>query len=319
MIELRAVHKTFGAAHAVQGVSLTLHQGDFVALIGPSGSGKSTLLRLINRLVEPDQGQILFHGQDIRLTPVEALRRRMGYVIQAGGLFPHWTVARNIATVPTLLGWPAARTQARVDELLALLGLDAATYRGRYPHQLSGGQQQRVGVARALAADPDMLLMDEPFGALDPVSRAAMQQAMARIHRASGKTIVLVTHDIDEALRLASRVVLLDGGRIQQHGTPADLLAQPATPWVANFLGGSEIGLRRLALQSVAQILRPDEPTSSAPADGAPISAAASQRDALALCLARQVDRLAVADDQGKLLGAVHLADLLRPGPGAGL
>ena len=312
MIELREVHKTFGAAPAVQGVSLTIHQGDFTALIGPSGSGKSTLLRLINRLVDPDRGQILFHGQDIRLTPAAALRRRMGYVIQAGGLFPHWTVARNIGTVPSLLGWPAARTQARVDELLALLGLDAATYRGRYPHQLSGGQQQRVGVARALAAGPDMLLMDEPFGALDPVSRAAMQQEMARIHRASGTTVMLVTHDIDEALRLASRVVLLDGGRIQQHGTPADLLAQPATPWVENFLGGSEIGLRRLALHSVAHLLRPGEP-----AAGLPISATATQRDALALCLARQVDRLLVADDQGQPLGAVRLADLLRRGPGA--
>ena len=314
MIELREVHKSFGAAPAVHGVSLTIHQGEFIALIGPSGSGKSTLLRLMNRLVEPDRGQILFHGQDIRLTPADALRRRMGYVIQAGGLFPHWTVARNVGTVPSLLGWPAARTQARVDELLALLGLDAATYRGRYPHQLSGGQQQRVGVARALAADPDMLLMDEPFGALDPVSRAALQQEMARIHRASGKTIVLVTHDIDEALRLASRVLLLDGGRIQQHGPPADLLAQPATPWVAQFLGGSEIGLRQLALHSVAQILRPGEP-----AEGAPISVDATQRDALALCLARQVDRLAVADARGRPLGAVRLADVLRRAPGAGL
>ena len=310
MIELREVHKTFGAAPALQDVSLTIAQGEFTALIGPSGSGKSTLLRLINRLVEPDRGQILLHGQDIRLTPADALRRRMGYVIQAGGLFPHWTVARNIGTVPTLLGWPGARTAARVDELLALLGLDAATYRGRYPHQLSGGQQQRVGVARALAADPDMLLMDEPFGALDPVSRAALQQEMARIHQASGKTIVLVTHDIDEALRLASRVVLLDGGRIQQAAAPADLLAQPATPWVAQFLGGSEIGLRQLALQSVAQILRPGEL-----AGGTPISAAATQRDALALCLVRQVDRLPGGDAQGRPLGAVLFADLLRPGP----
>jgi osmoprotectant transport system ATP-binding protein len=186
-------------------------------LVGTSGSGKSTTLKMINRLLEPDRGTIRFAGEDIRQQPVLTLRRRMGYAIQSIGLFPHWTVAQNIATVPQLQKWPRARIADRVDELMALLGLEA-TLRDRYPHQLSGGQQQRVGVARALAADPEVLLMDEPFGALDPVTREALQQEMLRIHRLLGRTIVLVTHDIDEALRLADHLVLMDGGEVVQQG-----------------------------------------------------------------------------------------------------
>ena len=307
MIEWQAVSKSFGAVPAVKELSLTIAPGEFVVMIGASGSGKSTLLRMANRLVDPDQGRVLFKGQDTRALRAEDLRRRMGYAIQSIGLFAHWTVARNIATVPELLGWPAARIAARVDELLALFDLAPSLYRGRYPQQLSGGQQQRVGVARALAADPEVLLMDEPFGALDPVTRQALQGELARIHRASGKTIVLVTHDIDEALRLATRIVLLDRGRIVQAGPPAQLLLQPASDAVSDFIGRSDLGMKLLGLLSVADRLRAGE---SAP--GEPILASASLREALSAFVVRQTDRLPVVDAQGSAVGAIGFSDLLR-------
>ena len=307
MIEWQAVSKSFCNVPAVKELSLTIAPGEFVVLIGASGSGKSTLLRMANRLVDPDQGRVLFKGQDTRALRAEDLRRRMGYAIQSIGLFAHWTVARNIATVPELLGWPAERIAARVDELLALFDLDPGLYRGRYPQQLSGGQQQRVGVARALAADPEVLLMDEPFGALDPVTRQALQGELARIHRASGKTILLVTHDIDEALRLATRIVLLDRGRIVQAGPPAQLLSQPASDLVSDFIGRSDLGLKLLGLLSVADRLCAGE---SAP--GEPILASASLREALSAFVVRQTDRLPVVDAQGRPVGAIGLSDLLR-------
>ena len=307
MIQLDQVGKSFGAVTAVDDVSLTIARGELVVLIGASGSGKSTLLKIINRLVEHDRGRVLFLGAEIRSFKPEHLRRRMGYAIQSIGLFPHWTVARNVATVPELLGWPAARIAARVDELLTLLGLDPAGYRSRYPHQLSGGQQQRVGVARALAADPEVLLMDEPFGALDPVTRLALQQELARVHQASGKTIVLVTHDIEEALRLATRIVLLDHGRVVQAGTPAQLLEQPANAFVSDFIGRSDLGLKLLALQTVAERLRAGEVV-----EGEPVAASLSLREALSLFVLRRADRLPVVDAQGHPLGAIHFADLLR-------
>ncbi len=307
MIEWQAVSKSFGGLPAVEGLSLTIAQGEFVVLIGASGSGKSTLLRMANRLVEPDRGRVLFKGQDTRSLRAEDLRRRMGYAIQSIGLFAHWTVARNIATVPELLGWPAARIGARVDELLALFGLDPGVYRDRYPQQLSGGQQQRVGVARALAADPEVLLMDEPFGALDPVTRQVLQGELARIQRASGKTILLVTHDIDEALRLATRIVLLDRGRIVQAAAPVQLLRQPASGLVSDFIGRSELGLKLLGLQTVADRLNAGE---SAP--GEPILASASLREALSAFVERQTDRLPVADAQGRPVGVIGFCDLLQ-------
>ncbi len=307
MIELREVHKHFGPVRAVDGVSLRIAPGSLTALIGASGSGKSTLLRLINRLVEYDSGQILLDGRDIRDGPPEALRRRIGYVIQSIGLFPHWTVARNIGAVPLLLGWPARQIARRVDELLTLLGLDPAAYRGRYPHQLSGGQQQRVGVARALAARPAVLLMDEPFGALDPLTRQSLQQALAQLQQSLGSTIVLVTHDIDEALRLGGRLVLLDQGRIVQAGTPAQLLTEPVSARVTDFLGRATLGQRLLGLRRVAEILRCGEL-----ADGVPLQPEQSLQDALAAFLARRVQRLPVADAQGRPLGAIHFIDLLQ-------
>jgi osmoprotectant transport system ATP-binding protein len=314
VISLHDVNKRWGVTVALDGVSLDIRRGEFVVLVGPSGSGKSTLLKVINRLVEFDSGEVRFLGTPIRRLRPEDLRRRLGYAIQSTGLFPHWTVARNIATVPSLLGWPAARIAQRVDELLALLALDPATFRDRYPQQLSGGQQQRVGVARALAADPEMLLMDEPFGALDNLTRLALQQALADIQRRTGKTVLMVTHDITEALRLASRIVLLDRGRIVQVGSPNELLRSPADAFVSDFIGGGELGLRRLAQQRVADHLRP---RATAPGGGTPLTAENNLRDALSAFAEQACDRLDVVDADGRPVGVLYLADVL-PGAGAG-
>jgi osmoprotectant transport system ATP-binding protein len=302
------VTKRYGAWAAVDSLSLDIAEGELCVLMGASGSGKSTTLRMINRLVERDAGQILVHGTDVRDIAPESLRRRMGYAIQSIGLFPHWTVERNVATVPQLLGWPRARIRDRVTELLDLLGLDPARFRHRYPHHLSGGQQQRVGVARALAGDPEVLLMDEPFGALDPVTRAALQDELLRIHRASGKTIVLVTHDVDEALRLGTRVVLLDRGRILQAGPPLEVLDRPASEAVAAFVGRDDLGIRRLAATPVADRMRRGQPAS-----GEPLPESASLRRALSALLEQGTDRLPVVGAEGQPLGSIHAADILRP------
>jgi osmoprotectant transport system ATP-binding protein len=307
MIEFDQVTKYFQGEAAVKDLSLNIREGEFTVLIGTSGSGKSTTLKMINRLVEHDEGRIRFAGEEIRSFDTKALRRRMGYAIQSIGLFPHWNVAQNIATVPQLLKWPKARIEARVDELLDLLGLEAAQFRDRYPHQLSGGQQQRVGVARALAADPEVLLMDEPFGALDPVTRAALQQEIVRIHNLLGRTIVLVTHDIEEALRLADRIVLMDGGQIVQQGTPLELLTNPVNDFAREFFGRSELGIRLLSLRQVANSLRADERI-----DGVPIQADLSLREALSLFVDRQCQQLPVVDEQGVPCGVLHFSDLVR-------
>lgn len=306
MIEFTQVSKTFNGQSAVSDLNLHFKTGAFSVLIGTSGSGKSTTLKMINRLVEHDAGTIRFAGEEIRSLPLLALRRRMGYAIQSIGLFPHWTVAQNIATVPQLLKWPRAKIDARIDELMVLLGLDPQL-RGRYPHQLSGGQQQRVGVARALAADPEVLLMDEPFGALDPVTRGALQQEMKRIHRLLGRTIVLVTHDIDEALQLADNLVLMDGGRVVQQGTPLEMLTQPANEFVRTFFGRSELGVRLLSLRSVGDYVRPGEQV-----EGEPLDAAMTLRDALSAFVARRCEVLPVANAEGEPCGAIHFQDLLR-------
>lgn len=306
MIHFDRVSKYFSGKPAVKDLTLEIAAGDFTVLIGTSGSGKSTTLKMINRLIEHDEGQIRFAGEEIRRFDARTLRRRMGYAIQSIGLFPHWTVEKNIATVPVLLKWPKARIRARVNELLALLNLDP-TLATRYPHQLSGGQQQRVGVARALAADPEVLLMDEPFGALDPVTRGALQQEMLRIHRLSERTIVLVTHDIDEALALADRLVLMDGGEIIQQGKPVELLTQPKTPFVRDFFGRSELGVRLLSLGLVGMSARRGEWL-----DGEAIAASLTLREALSQFIARQTDKLPVVDDRQQPLGVLHFADLLR-------
>jgi len=306
MIEFDGVSRAFNGKAAVKDLSLQVAKGEFCVLLGTSGSGKSTTLKMINRLVEFDRGEIRFAGESIRQLDARMLRRRMGYAIQSIGLFPHWTVRKNIATVPVLLGWPRAQVNERITALLALLNLDAQLL-DRYPHQLSGGQQQRIGVARALAADPEVLLMDEPFGALDPVTRGVLQQEMLRIHQLSGRTIVLVTHDIDEALTLADRIVLMDNGEIVQQGRPVELLTQPKNDFVRDFFGRSEMGVRLLSLEQVGNAVRRGEWL-----PGEPIAAALTLRDALSQFIARRTDKLPVIDDQQRPLGVLHFGDLLQ-------
>ncbi len=242
---------------AVGDISLDVPAGELVVLIGPSGSGKSTVLRMINRLIEPSKGRILINGDDITAQDPVELRRRIGYVIQNVGLFPHQTIRTNVGTVPRLLGWNRKRTAARADELLELVGLDPKTYGGRYPNELSGGQRQRVGVARALAADPLVLLMDEPFSAVDPIVRGRLQEEFLRLQAAVRKTIVLVTHDIDEAVRLGDRIAVLgEGGRLLQYDRPPTLLGNPASDAVRDFVGADR-GIRRLTVTPVRTAMRP--------------------------------------------------------------
>jgi osmoprotectant transport system ATP-binding protein len=249
MIRLDGVGKEYAdGTVAVHELDLEVMPGEIVVLVGPSGCGKSTTLKMINRLIEPTSGRIFLEGRDVTAEDPVQLRRRIGYVIQQIGLFPHQKIATNVATVPSLIGTPRAEARERARELLALVGLDPDVYADRYPYQLSGGQQQRVGVARALAADPPVLLMDEPFAAVDPVVRARLQDEFLRLQEELDKTVVLVTHDIDEAVKMGDKVaVLAEGGRLAQFGTPAELLGHPADDFVADFVG-STVGLRRLTV-----------------------------------------------------------------------
>jgi osmoprotectant transport system ATP-binding protein len=307
MIEIERATKRYGGRPVVEGFSLHVAEGEFCVLIGPSGCGKSTLLRMINRLVPIDEGAIRIGGRDIRDIPAEALRRRIGYAIQSTGLFPHWTVADNVATVPRLLGWPPARIRERVEELLLMLRLDPAGFRARYPQQLSGGEQQRVGVARALAADPELLLMDEPFAALDPINRDRLQDELVRIHRLTKKTILFVTHDIEEALRLATRMAVMDRGRLVQEGRPIEILERPADDFVRDFVGRQGLGLKLLSVRRVGDRLRRGET-----AEGDPVPLDAPLREALSAMAQRRTDRLPVADAEGRPVGVIALADLVR-------
>jgi len=252
MIRLQGVGKTYGdGTVAVQELDLDVPRGSFVTLVGPSGCGKSTTLKMVNRLIEPTSGTITLDGEDVTRTDAVALRRRMGYVIQQIGLFPHQTVRTNVATVASLLGWDRKRTNERVDELLSLVGLEPAKYADRFPSQLSGGQRQRVGVARALVADPPVMLMDEPFGAVDPVVRVRLQDEFVALQERIGTTVLFVTHDIEEAVRLGHKVAVFEpGGRLAQYDTPARVLGAPADDYVADFVG-SDRGLRRLAVTGI--------------------------------------------------------------------
>ena len=307
MISFEHVTKTYEGRTAVDDVSMVVQSGEFCAFVGPSGAGKSTLLRLVNCLIKPDSGTIEYDGDDVtKLDPV-VLRRRFGYVIQSVGLFPHWTVAKNIATVPRLLGWPRKKIDDRVEELLLLVDLAPSEFRDRYPRQLSGGQQQRVGVARALAADPYCLLMDEPFGALDAVTRHALQGELARIQKKTGKTVLLVTHDVDEAIRLATRIAVMANGRLVQYATPEEILAAPADPFVASLFGGEAASLRLLKVRRVGDW---------AVADGAPpaqsIGPDETLENALARMLGSGLDALAVSDPGGGPKRVIRLDDLVR-------
>jgi osmoprotectant transport system ATP-binding protein len=255
MIRLVGVGKTYAdGTVAVEALDLDVPRGELVTLVGPSGCGKSTTLKMVNRLIEPTSGTITLDGDDVTHVDPVQLRRRIGYVIQQVGLFPHQTIRANVATVPTLLGWNKREARARSDELLEMVGLDPATYADRYPAQLSGGQRQRVGVARALAADPPVLLMDEPFGAVDPVVRNRLQEQFLALQAQLAKTVLLVTHDIDEAVRLGDRVAVFEqGGRLAQYDTPARVLGAPAGEFVTEFVGADR-GLRRLAVTQVEQV-----------------------------------------------------------------
>lgn len=242
------------AKDAVKEFSLTIPAGELVVFVGPSGCGKTTTMKMINRIIEPTSGKILIGGEDVTHTPAFELRRNIGYVIQQIGLFPHMTIAANVATVPNLLGWDKAKTKARVNELLELVGLDPAEYSNRYPKQLSGGQQQRVGVARALAADPAVLLMDEPFGATDPITRVRLQKEFRALQRELKKTVVFVTHDFEEALLLGDRIaVLSEQSHVEQYGTPLEILSAPATDRVKSFVGEAA-SVRMLGLVSLKDI-----------------------------------------------------------------
>jgi osmoprotectant transport system ATP-binding protein len=255
MIELESVTKRYGDFTAVDRVSFSVEEGEVCVVIGPSGCGKSTVLKMINRLLEPSGGEVRVFGRNVRDYRPESLRRQVGYVIQSVGLFPHMTVADNIAVVPRLLSWEKPRVAARVEELLGLIGLDPAVYARKYPSELSGGEAQRIGVARALAADPPLLLMDEPFGAVDPLNREVLQVEFAGILKRVRKTVVFVTHDLDEAIRLAGRIVILEKGRVVQHDAPENILAHPANRFVSDFVG-SDRALKRLARYPVSALMR---------------------------------------------------------------
>ncbi|MGR3452622.1 ABC transporter ATP-binding protein [Pseudooceanicola sp.] len=300
MIEIDRITKVYDGVPAVDAVTMTAESGTITVIVGTSGSGKTTLLRMINRLEEPTSGEVRINGESTLATKPHLLRRRIGYAIQGHGLFPHHTVARNIGAVPRLLNWPKDRIQARVDELLTLFSMNPAEFRDRFPAELSGGQQQRVGVARALASRPDLLLMDEPFGALDPIIRARAQDDLRRIQRALGSTIMLVTHDMEEAIRLGDRVAVMDGGHLVQYGTPAEIVANPATPFVADMIGDVERPLRLLSLVPVSEVVENGEaPGSALPAEG-------NLRDALSACL--WTGRTAVpVERDGAIVGRVTL------------
>jgi osmoprotectant transport system ATP-binding protein len=301
-IRLERLTKTYPGASrpAVSGLDLTMPRGELVALVGPSGCGKTTTLKMINRLIEPTGGTVWVDGVDIRTQPTHDLRRGIGYVIQQAGLFPHRTVGDNIATVPRLLGWERSRVNARVDELADLLRLDRGLL-GRYPSALSGGQQQRVGVARALAADPPVLLMDEPYSAVDPIVRAQLQDELLTLQREVHKTIVFVTHDIDEAIKLANRIAILNvGGILEQVDSPAEMLRAPRNDFVADFLGDDR-GIKRLSLMTVG-----DASLSKGPL----VAETATADDARSTMAELGYDWVAVCDGDDRLRGWIGAAEL---------
>ncbi|MFD2058909.1 ABC transporter ATP-binding protein [Mesorhizobium calcicola] len=306
MIEIEGITKRYDATTVVDDVSMVIEPRTIAVIVGTSGSGKTTLLRMINRLVEPTAGIIKLDGADNRSLPGYELRRSIGYAIQGHGLFPHRTVAQNIATVPVLLGWDKARIKARVDELMMLYQLDPEAFGPRYPHELSGGQQQRVGVARALAAEPNVLLMDEPFGALDPIIRTKAQEDLLAIQKRFGTTIILVTHDMEEAVHMGDKIAVMDAGKLVQYAKPAEILAKPASAFVETLVGASERPFRLLSLGRVSDAVEKGS------AEGEAISGDASQRDALAELLWSGRPALPVSGADGSPIGRVTVDGLVR-------
>jgi osmoprotectant transport system ATP-binding protein len=296
-------------AAAVDDLSLEIPAGSFCILVGPSGGGKTTALKMVNRLIPFDSGEIRIDGRDIKDLPLTELRRGIGYVIQQIGLFPHMSVGENIATVPRLLGWDRKRQRTRAIELLELVGLDEADAK-RYPSQLSGGQRQRVGLARALAADPPLLLMDEPFGALDPITRFRLQTELRRLQREVEKTVIFVTHDIDEAIQMGDRIAILrEGGVLAQYDSPDAILAHPADDFVAKFIG-EDRALRRLALKTVGELPLQVPGTAFALPDSW-VTPDTTLRNAVSLMLELKTDELAVKDGD-RVIGVFHLRDVNR-------
>ncbi|HEY8731469.1 MAG TPA: ABC transporter ATP-binding protein [Candidatus Limnocylindria bacterium] len=308
-VEFRLVTKRYADQVAVDQLSLTVPAGKICILVGPSGSGKTTSLKMVNRLIEPTSGAILIDGNDVTREDPVLLRRRIGYVIQQVGLFPHQTIAENVATVPRLLGWTGERIGARVTELLALVGLDPGRYAKRYPAQLSGGERQRAGVARALAAEPPVMLMDEPFGAVDPIVRDRLQGELLRIQRELGTTILFVTHDVDEAIRLGDRVAIMRDGRLVQYAPPGELIAHPADAFVAEFVGADR-GLKRLEVLTVGGAeIDPNVPRQQVDASAPILAPGMTLRQALALMLQHDA-RVGLVADGDRYLGVLELAKI---------
>lgn len=303
MIRLEKVNKTYeGGVHALKDINLTFEQGKINVLIGPSGCGKTTTMKLLNRLTEHTSGTITLNGQNIQeLSPVQ-LRRKMGYVIQNIGLFPHMTIFENVAAVPKLLKWDKKRIYNRVIELLEMVNLDPDMYKDRYPSELSGGQQQRIGVIRALAAEPETILMDEPFSALDPISREQLQDELVRLQEDIQKTIVFVTHDMDEALKIADQIILMKDGHVVQNGTPEELISNPADEFVEDFIGSKRIN-NGFDLPAVSKLMSNDFTS---------ITTEATVADAIDVMMKHQLEALPVVNNEEKFVGMLHLFTALQ-------
>jgi len=316
-IVFEGVSKSFttGSVPAVDGVSFRVAAGDLVVLLGPSGCGKTTLMKMVNRLYEPNQGKIWLGNKEIHTLPINELRRQIGYVIQQVGLFPHMTIGKNISVVPRLLGWDENRTQERVEMLLELIGLPSS-YLSRYPRQLSGGEQQRVGLARALAADPDILLMDEPFAAVDAINRERLQGELLGLHCKLNKTILFVTHDVEEAFRLADKIIVMRAGKLVQYGSPIEIVTQPANDFIEELVDTNNI-LRRLSLVNVHSVLKAKENLSVRTFPSEPVEKNIpvlrpedDLRSALSLMLSSGSDSLKVVNSSGEILGNMGFTDL---------
>ena len=306
MIKLESITKSYGGITAVKDLTLEVKEGESVVLLGPSGCGKTTTLKMINRLITPTSGRIHVEGRDISIVNPIELRRQIGYVIQRIGLLPHMTISDNIALVPRLKGWSEDKRIERADELLDMVGLDPETYRDKYPHQLSGGERQRVGVARALAGDPPILLMDEPFGALDPITRLQLQDEFLNLEKQVRKTVVFVTHDMDEAVRLGDRIAIMDDGQLHQYATPMEMLRHPADDFVAQFMGGDRF-FRQLKLLTVRDVMVRDVPGARESPEAIPSISSECRLDiALEKMLTAGKDQLSVEGERGTPIGILN-------------